>query len=155
MTKRDSTALPTQADFDPWGDLDAQWAWRNFGGLTLDQAHAKFQENPLWYQEDFMFMGLRAFAYYFPVIDHHLRNVPENHDGGDDHQAWILAHAIMQQFEVAHLPILKTLAPAIRDLAAYVQQMIHRFGTTATEQMRVADAWKQVMEQINAIQAAE
>jgi hypothetical protein len=39
-----SVWLPTELDFDPLhGDLDAQCAWRNFGGLTLDEAHAKNQ----------------------------------------------------------------------------------------------------------------
>jgi hypothetical protein len=70
MPDADRRLLPTERDFDPWhGNLDAQCAWRHFGGLTLDQAHARFRENPLGYQEDFMFMGPVAFAFYFPVIE--------------------------------------------------------------------------------------
>ncbi|MBL8820867.1 MAG: hypothetical protein JNL96_20010 [Planctomycetaceae bacterium] len=70
--------LPTEADFDPYGgDLDAQCAWRNFGGLTLDEATNKFRERPEIYQEDFMFMGGKAFAFYFPVVEAYLRNFPE------------------------------------------------------------------------------
>ncbi|MEM7232007.1 MAG: hypothetical protein AAF517_07535, partial [Planctomycetota bacterium] len=66
--------LPTQADFDPWdGDLDAGHAWKEFGGLSVDEALAKFLENPGYHQESFMFMGGVAFAFYFPVVDRYLR----------------------------------------------------------------------------------
>lgn len=42
----------TERGFDPWnGTLDAQIAWRDVGGLPLDEANAKFRENPLYYQE--------------------------------------------------------------------------------------------------------
>jgi hypothetical protein len=59
------TKLPTETDFDPYqGDLDAQCAWKNFGGLTLGEAFVKFEESPETYQEDFMFMGGKAFARY-------------------------------------------------------------------------------------------
>ncbi len=36
-----SESLPTKRDFNPRGAdaLDAEWAWGNFGGLTLSEAH--------------------------------------------------------------------------------------------------------------------
>ena len=154
MAKHVSTALPTKADFDPWGDLDAQWAWRNFGGLTLDEAHARFRENPLNYQEDFMFMGPRAFAYYFPVIEQYLRNVPVN-ENEHDHQAWILAHAIKHQFDPAQVDSIKNLAPAVMDLADYVQAEIVRFGAEPFEQERVADAWSELVAHLKAVLPAK
>ena len=65
-----------ESDFDPvGGDLDAQYAWKNFGELTLKQAYDLFLTNPIHYQEDFMFMGGTAFDYYFPVIDRYIRQV--------------------------------------------------------------------------------
>lgn len=94
-------SLPSELDFDPHaGDLDAQCAWRNFGGLTLDDACEKFDEAPEVYQEDFMFMGGRAFAFYYPVIDQFLRKsalIPAVQRG--DRQAWILPQCIRHQFE--------------------------------------------------------
>jgi hypothetical protein len=91
--------LPTKNDFDPWeGDLDAETAWRNFGGLTLAEAHSKFRERPEIYQEDFMFMGGKAFAFYFSVIEDYLRQTPEAESEDDDRQAWILAKCIHNQF---------------------------------------------------------
>ena len=70
-------SLPGERDFDPHeGDLDAQVAWENFGGLSLSEAFQKFQENPEIHQEDFMFMGGKAFAYYFPVLERYLLVTP-------------------------------------------------------------------------------
>jgi hypothetical protein len=69
-----SESLPTESDFlEDHGCLDAQCAWKNFGGLTLDQAYERFCDNPLHYQEDFMFMGEPAFTFYFPVLDRYVR----------------------------------------------------------------------------------
>jgi hypothetical protein len=42
----------------------------------LEQAHVRFCSAPEVYQEDFMFMGCRAFHFYFPVIDEYLRAAP-------------------------------------------------------------------------------
>lgn len=66
-----TAALPTEKDFDPiGGSLDAQSAWKHFGGLTLEEVNRKFRENPFYYEEAFMWMGGKAFDFYFPVIDY-------------------------------------------------------------------------------------
>ena len=66
--------LPNQKDFyQSELNLDGHRAWKNFGGLTVDQAYEKFCENPGYYQEDFMFMGGPAFTFYFPIIDRYIR----------------------------------------------------------------------------------
>ena len=142
MPNSEADLLPTEHDFDPFsGDLDAQHAWRSFGGLTLDQAHRRFRENPLCYQEDFMFMGPVAFAFYFPVIDEYLRSDLEA-DPHDDHQGWILAHCIKAQREKDAGAHVGSLIPRIRSLIAYMSDNIQRFGADSAEQQRVADAWR-------------
>ena len=141
---------PTERDFDPWnGNLDAQCAWRNFGGLTLDEAHAKFRENPLRYQEDFMWMGGRAFAYYFPVVEDHLRTVSDT-DRDDDHESWILAHCIQTQFDDDNLIHVRHLAPRVIELAGFVCDNIHRFGAYNGDRQRVADAWTVLVDHVEA-----
>lgn len=143
-------SLPTQHDFDPWNEnLDAQSAWKHFGGLTLDEAQARFQENPMYYQEDFMFMGPKAFAYFFPVIDQYLRNVPDA-DNFDDHESWILAQCVRMQFEGDDLAPIRPLAPRVLDLADFIRKNIRRFGSDNTERQRVADAWAYLTEQVTA-----
>lgn len=132
--------LPTEQDFNPWGadDLDAQSAWMNFGGLTIEQAKVKFDANPLIYLEDFMYMGGRAFAYYFPVIDGHLRTVPDQLDD-DDNYAMFLACSIANQFDTQDIDDVKRLAPAVLDLANFVLTTIDWFAVT--ERTRVTEAW--------------
>lgn len=92
--------LPTKRDFlDYHGCLDAQSAWNNFGGLSVDAAYAKFCENPLRYQEDFMFMGRIAFIYYFPVLE---RFVRDGIDTGEEEawdEFWIIAEGILTQLD--------------------------------------------------------
>ena len=64
---------PTMADFDPYdGCLDALNAWKNFGGLSRTKAYERFCESPGSFQEDFMFMGGVAFAYYYPVLEQYI-----------------------------------------------------------------------------------
>jgi hypothetical protein len=143
---RDSS-LPVECDFDPWGgDLDAQCAWKNFGGLTIHQAKARFRENPLYYQEDFMFMGGKAFAYYFPVIDDYLRTVPDI-ETDDDHEARILADCIRNQFD-HDLSHVRHLSARVLDLADYVRRNIRRFGADDNERQCVAEAWTDLVRHV-------
>lgn len=142
MTEK--SAFPRDRDFDPWnGNLDAQSAWEHFGGLSLDEAEAKFRGNPRFYQEDFMFMGGRAFAYYFPVIENYLRTIPDIVDE-DDHEAWILSHCILTQFDDENLDHVRHLAVHVIDLSKYIRDNLRRFGADDNERQRVADAWAEL-----------
>jgi hypothetical protein len=137
--------LPTEKDFDPWnGCLDAQSAWKNFGGLDLEQAYQKFCENPLNYQEDFMFMGPDAFSFYFPVVDQFLRRERESGEF-DDSQAWILGKAMRMQLEQRQNDSLLT---AIGELCQYVRTHLAKFATTQSEQQEINAAWLEVESQI-------
>ena len=89
--------LPTLADFTPVqpprDDLDGYAAWQHFGGRTAKEAYRKFCTNPNGYQEDFMFMGDRAFTYDLPVLERYLRE--EEPAAGFDDIARILAKCIV------------------------------------------------------------
>jgi hypothetical protein len=95
--------VPTVEDFTctpkPEDDWDGFCAWKNFGGLTVDEAYQKFCQAPEHYQEDFMFMGDAAFTFYFPVIDRYIKEKePEYQMDGKEYQfdgeTHILAHCI-------------------------------------------------------------
>jgi len=61
-------SLPTQEEINPFPeDLDGQCAVRNFLGKTREQITREFHERGMSYQEDLMFMGSRAFCFYFPA----------------------------------------------------------------------------------------
>ena len=86
--------LPVEKAFG--GCLDGQHAWKQFGGLTVDEAYSKFCENPDFYQEDFMFMGPKAFLFYFPVIEKYIKTVKPG-DDLDDCCFWIIGCAMESQ----------------------------------------------------------
>lgn len=139
-----SELLPTEIDFDPYGsDLDARCAWKNFGGLTLEDARRKFEKAPEIHQEDFMFMGPRAFVYYFPVIEGFLLATTER-DECDDRQAWILAHVIRQQLTNDTTGQVTKLAPRMRSLTNFVRNNIAFFAVVPDERQRIDDAWAEL-----------
>ena len=55
---------PTQAEINVYDSLDERAACDHFLGKTLDEAEALFAENALYYQEDLMWMGPKAFRFY-------------------------------------------------------------------------------------------
>ena len=94
-----------------------------------------------------MFMGGRAFAYYFPVIEDYLRTAPDV-DVDDDHEAWILAHCIATQFDGDNLAHVRHLTARVIDLADFVRANIRRFGADDNERQRVANAWAELVHQV-------
>jgi hypothetical protein len=143
---RDGESLPTEEDFDPYhGDLDAQSAWQNFGGLTLEEANRRFREKPITYQEDFMFMGGKAFAYYYPVIDSFLRETAQIvRREGDNRGAWILARCIQVQFQAGDLEHVMCLKSQILELVDFVRQNVGLFSDDADELREIDLAWKEL-----------
>jgi hypothetical protein len=60
--------LPTQEEINPIPeDLDGKCAAQNFFGKAREQITREFHEHGMSYQEDLMFMGSRAFCFYFPA----------------------------------------------------------------------------------------
>jgi hypothetical protein len=144
--KRAAAPLPTEADFDPAaGCLDARGAWKHFGGLSLQQAYDLFVTNPLRYQEDFMFMGSRAFEYYLPVIDRYLREVTGGEDS-DGCQAAILGSGVLAQCDWRDSALLTTTVAEIKELSAFVRANLARFSSEPEEQSRIDEEWKLVDE---------
>jgi len=139
---RPTAPLPDPHDFgatDQWA-LDARSAWDHFGKLTVPQAYEVFARNPLYYQEDFAFMGPAAFAYYFPVLDRHLREARPS-DEYNDCEAWIIGCGLEDQLRSGHRfgdSFLKEAA----DLAAYMSGFVERFGLEDCE--NVTKVWEKV-----------
>ena len=146
--------MPTERDFDPaGGHLDAQCAWRNFGGLSISQALALFRTNPIQYQEDFMFMGSRAFAFYFPVIDTFLREFHlTEHE--DDSQAAILGSCVAAQFDWPTASHLKPIYHSIRNLADFVCSHPADLATDPKEQRRITRDWQPVYKALETAELA-
>ncbi|WP_417378756.1 hypothetical protein [Gimesia sp.] len=122
-----SGALPGERDFDPdEGDLDARVAWDHFGGLTLAEAYRAFQDHSEEYAEDFKYMGGKAFAYYFPVLERYLLVTPvwREEEGVEWCQILGLGAAIQFQFTQDCLTEVRELAPHVLQLISYVKESI-------------------------------
>ena len=136
--------LPTHKDFDPWGDLDAQSAWGNFGGLTLEEAHEKFCNVPESYYEDFTHMGANAFSYYFPVIDKYLRNI-KYVDEWDNCEASIIGSGIVAQLEWENNnKIKREVINKIEDLYDFVINNLSNYSSSQREQKSIFKSWQKV-----------
>ncbi|MBL8869295.1 MAG: hypothetical protein JNK90_05845 [Planctomycetaceae bacterium] len=138
--------LPSERDFDPYGgDLDAQCAWRNFGGLTLEEAIRRFRERPELYQEDFMHMGGRAFDYYYPVIDRFLRDTLSlSGDEIDDRQSWILPQCIRNQFEGKNLPYVRNRKREVLELCEFMLSNLKVFARDWDPPSEIESQWTQL-----------
>jgi hypothetical protein len=149
----DTSPLPTERDFNPLSDTtDAKCAWENFGRLSRVKAYERFLEHPLNFQEDFMFMGGVAFAYYYPVIERYLYDASEElANDGDDREAWILAKAIQNQFAGQGLSHVRHLAPRILALAQYVRNNLPLYDCELDGRQRIDDAWTELESHIKSI----
>jgi hypothetical protein len=60
--------LPTAKEINPFDDLDGRAAEKNLLGKSVAQVVVMLESNPLYYVADFMWIGPRAFAFYFPSV---------------------------------------------------------------------------------------
>jgi len=74
--------LPTADEINVHNSLDEISACEHFLSKTLEQAEEMFCDNGLVYQEDLMWMGPRAFAFYLQAMTNYLRR---DDAAGDDH----------------------------------------------------------------------
>jgi len=57
--------LPTKREINPYpGDLDGDYAEKNWFGISLEEGAKNIETNALHYGEDFTYMGPVAFAFY-------------------------------------------------------------------------------------------
>jgi len=60
--------LPKHDDFVTHGCLDDESAFRKFGGKSVEQVRDLLEDNYLYYQEPFMWMGAVAFCFYIDAM---------------------------------------------------------------------------------------
>lgn len=142
--------VPNEGDFS--NCPDGKWAWRNFGGLTLDEAAEKFKSAPAVYREDFGYMGPVAFVYYFPVIDQYLRETiglseMEREEGRN---SWDLSYCIQYQFRDSKSE-LAPIANSAFDLCDFMMQNIEYFIDDCETPSKLEKRWRKVQRQINKI----
>ena len=114
-------ALPTWQEINPHDDLDGRAAAEHFYGKTLDDAEALLRDNPLYYQEDLMFMGPIAFRCYVHAV---IRFLHSEAAAGD--ADFISCFARILQFRLENEP--DELAPVAAELATTCQYVLDRWS---------------------------
>ena len=96
-----SNGIPSFADFSPTQgeNLDEKLAVEHFLGKSASQAESLFRENAIYYAGDLMWMGDKAFAFYFPAYSRFLES---SHANGDADALNSLASVIA--FRAEHEP---------------------------------------------------
>ena len=87
-----------------------------------------------------MFMGCKAFHYYYPVIEYYLYQA-RNSPAIVITEAEILAHAIAAQFDWNGAVLSPALSKRITELCAFVLSDPAKFAVAQAERSRIQTAW--------------
>jgi len=66
--------LPTKEDINVYNSLDEISAQKNFLNKTIEEAELLFRENSIKYQEDLMWMRIKAFDFYMQSLINYLQS---------------------------------------------------------------------------------
>ena len=113
--------LPTKTEINGYDSLDEQVAERHFLGKTLAEAEAMFRENSHTYQEDLLYMGPRAFAFYLAAA---VNYVESEASAEDDEIVSMLLYIIENQKG----PDFDILSPDISRLTRHVIENYPKFA---------------------------
>lgn len=77
-------SIPTKEDISPSSelDLDERLALKHFFGKNESEAAILFFDKPEYYADDLMWMGRKAFAFYFPTLEPYI--ISEESEGNAD-----------------------------------------------------------------------
>lgn len=129
--------------------MEAFEAWEHFGGLSRPEAFEKFLDDPDYYQEDFAFMGGKAFAYYYPIIERYILESEIDNDEDEIDPIWILAHCINSQFcEVSTVEFVRPLRTRILKLTHYVRDHLPKFCAEQNRQTEIDLAWSELQQKL-------
>jgi hypothetical protein len=113
--------LPTEGEINVYGSLDEITARDHFLNKTLDEAEALFQENSAYYQEDLMWMGPNAFAFYLQAAINYVKS-----DASTGDSPFIYALCEIANFRAEHEGFAAT-AETLQVLTDYVIENFERF----------------------------
>ncbi len=115
--------IPTAGEINVFDSLDERTAVHNFLGKNLEQARSLFRDNFLYYQEDLLFMGPKAFGFYVPAAIDYLCSAEAD---GDCDAASSFCGLI--EFRLDHGPAdIVAAAPIIREGIAGILENFERY----------------------------
>lgn len=126
---------PTKAQINPFNCLDGQVAERNWHGLTVEEGAALIARNPIYYQEDFLWMGPEAFRYYAKSILLFLQSEAGQDDG-------LFVHCILGTMELRLNEIATMDRAAFLEIVDFMEANWSQYYSPDEEQMNVEDSQK-------------
>ena len=147
-------SLPTEEDFAPQGSIDGRYAWKMFCSCTAAEAQEVFDADPCNRIWDFQYMGDRAFAHYFHVIENYVRrrhaataNFQRRMDV-DPLRYGVIAGRIEGRFTGQVSPDILSLSQRVTDLTTFVLENPANDDEYREETSR---DWKQLRETLKTI----
>lgn len=133
---------PSARDINPHGSLDEVVAADHFLHKSLEEAEMLFREDSALYQEDLMWMGPRAFAYYLPAAIQYVKS--EAAAGDVEFIAALLAIVRFRQEEEEF----SLATRAVKDLVSYVTRHINRFEIDGEDCADLLADYQQLREEL-------
>ncbi len=119
-----ATRPPTADEINVFDSLDERCAVKNFLGKDLEQARSLFAENFLRYQEDLMWMGPKAFAFYVPAAINYLLS-----EGADNATDAVSSFLSLIEFRLEYEPTeIARVGPIIREGILRMLEDFERYG---------------------------
>ena len=144
-------SLPTKEDFAPQDSIDGRYAWKMFGGCIPAEAHEVFEADPSSRVWDFQYMGDRAFAHYFYVLENHVRQRHalttrfRTRMDVDRLRYGVIAGRINNRFTGRVSPEISSLSRRVADLTTFVLENPANDDKYRQETLR---DWKQLRETV-------
>jgi hypothetical protein len=137
--------LPTEDEINVHNSLDERAASEHFLNQTLEQAEALFRDNSAYYQEDLMWMGPKAFAFYLQAAINYLKS---DHSRGDYHFVDCLYGIVMFRSEQEEFSLA---LDRVREMVDYVIDNYEKFEVNEVVYGDVLGKYKQLQEQLKHI----
>lgn len=117
-------STPSAKEINPYNCLDGNIAEKHFLGKTVEDAVDMLSESFESYQEDLMFMGHKAFEYYWEAINTYVRSEKSSQDWPVINYLKSVIYFQIEEKEIQTSPIIKQ----VKELVEYVLDNFDKFN---------------------------
>jgi hypothetical protein len=142
-------SLPTKEDISPTSgaDLDERAALQHFFGKSQSEAASLFFESPEYFADDLMWMGRKAFAFYFPSLEPYITS---KKSAGDADIINALIGTLKARLDDDPVSLRDCQAPALRILV-YARENLGKFQSDPCINGNAADELSDLIERVKAL----
>ena len=124
--------IPAREDINIHNSPDEILAVEHFLGKNLSEAEKLFSQNPLYYQEDLMWMGVVAFRFYIQAAISYIQS-----EAADNDYDTINCLAGILEFRLKHeYQELRPIAGKLMTLCRYILKNLDKFDTEICDDLQ-------------------